>query len=119
LERLLERIVVGDAGGSLHHLSERPVRNALAIGQRAPHEHPRSFDAVEELAREPALSDARFAVDGEEVRAAVPQAAVERVREEFELRLSSDERGAWAEHTYRTVEKVHEAPGSKWPVDAL
>ena len=119
LERLLERIVVGDARGGLHHLAERPVRDALAVRQRTTHEHARSFDAVEELACEPALSHARFAVDGEEVRAAVPQAAVERVREELELRLSSDERRARAERAYRPVEHVHHAPGSKWPVDAL
>ena len=33
LERLLERIVVGDARGGLHHLAERPVRDALAVRQ--------------------------------------------------------------------------------------
>ena len=47
------------------------------------------------------------------------KAAVERVREELELRLSSDERRAWAERAYRAVEQVDQAPGSKWPVDAL
>ena len=119
LERLLERIVVGDARGGLDHLAERPVGDALAVRQRAPHEHARSLDAVEELAREPALSHAGLAVDREEVRAAVPQAAVERVREELELRLSSDERRARAERTNRAVEHVHQPPGPKRPVDAL
>ena len=119
LERLLERIVVGDARSGLDHFAEGPVGDALAIRQRTPHEHARSLDAVEELACEPALSHAGLAVDREEVRAAVPQTAVERVREELELCLPSDEWRARAEPTYRAVEHVHQPPGSKWPVDAL
>ena len=59
LERLLERVVVRDSGRGLHHLAERPVRDALAVRQRAPHQDARALDAVEELAREPALPDAR------------------------------------------------------------
>ena len=57
LERLVERVVVGDAGGGLHHLRERPVGDALAVGQRAPDEAARALDAVEELPREAALAD--------------------------------------------------------------
>ncbi len=119
LERFLERIVVGDAGGGLDHLAERPVRDALAVRQRAPHEHARSLDTVEELACQPALPHTGLAVDREEVGAAVPQAAVERVREELELRFPPDERRAWAERANRAVEHVNQPPGPQRPVDAF
>ena len=89
LERLLERVVVGDARCGLDHLPERPVRDALAVRKRSPHEDARALDAVEELARQAALPDAGLAVDREEMCAAVPHAAVERVLEQLELRLPS------------------------------
>ena len=92
LERLLEWIVVRDAGGGLHHLAQRPVRDALAVRKRTAHENARALDAVEELSREAALPDARLAVDREEVSAPVAQAAVERVLEQLELGLAADER---------------------------
>ena len=63
--------------------------------------HARTLDAVEELAREAALSDARLAVDREEMRATVAEAAVERVLEELELGVAADERGARAERACR------------------
>ena len=57
LERLLERVVVGDARCRLDHLCERPVRDALAVGERATDEAARALDAVDELAGEAALAD--------------------------------------------------------------
>ncbi len=36
VERLADRVVVGDAGGLLHHLGERPVRHALAERSERP-----------------------------------------------------------------------------------
>ena len=119
LERLLERIVVRDAGRGLHHLAERPVRDALAVRQRTAHEHARPLDPVEELAREAALSDAGLAVDREEVRATVAQAAVERVLEQLELGVATDERCARADRTARAVEHVHDPPRAEVAVDAL
>ena len=47
------------------------------------------------------------------------QAAVERVLEELELGVASDERRARAERRGRAVEHVHEPPGTQRPVDAL
>ena len=41
LERLLEWIVVGDPRGGLDHLAERPVRDALAVRERASDEDAR------------------------------------------------------------------------------
>ena len=51
LDRDLERVVVGDARRVLDHLGERPVRDALAVGQRAPGEDRRALERLEELAR--------------------------------------------------------------------
>src|SRR5207302_3837365 len=57
------RVVVGDARGGLDHLAERPVRDALPVRKRAPHEHRGALELGHEVAREPALADARLAVD--------------------------------------------------------
>ena len=118
-ERLLERVVVRDAGRSLHHLGERPVRDAFAVGKRSTHEHARSLHAVEELSRQAALSDTGLAVDREQMRAAVAEAALERVLEELELVLPADERSARAERPRRPVEHVDDAPCAQRPVDPL
>jgi hypothetical protein len=119
LERLFERIVVGDARGRFHHLPERPVRDAFAVRQRASHEDARPLDAVEELAREAALPDAGLAVDGEEMGAAVAKAALEGVLEQLELVLAPDERGSRADRSARPVEQVDDAPCPQGAVDAL
>ena len=81
LERLVERVVVGDAGRRLDHLRERPVGHALAVGQGAPDEAARALEPVEELPRETALADAGLAEDREEMRAAIANRARERVLE--------------------------------------
>ena len=70
-DRLLDRVVVGDPGGDLDHLRERPVGDALAVRQRAADEHRGAFDAFDELAREAALADPGLAVDREQVGALV------------------------------------------------
>ena len=119
LERLLERVVVRDAGRRLHHLAERPVGDALAVRKRATDQDARALDAVEELTCETALPDAGLAVDREEVRTAVAKAAVEGVLEELELGVATDERSARPDRTRRAVEHVDDAPGSKRAVDAL
>ena len=92
LERLLGRVVVGDACSSLDHLGQRPVRHPLAIRERPAGEHRGAVEARDELAREPALPDTGVAVDGEEVRAAVAKGAVVRVREQLELGVAPHER---------------------------
>ena len=79
LERLADRVVVGDARGRLDHLGERPVRHALAERQGAAPKDRRALDALDELVDEAALADAGLAEDGDEVRAAVADRARERV----------------------------------------
>ena len=76
----------------LDHLGERPVGDALAVGQAAAGEHGRALEPGDELAREPALADAGLAVDREQVRAAVADGALERVLEQLELGVAPDER---------------------------
>ena len=119
LEGLLERVVVGDAGRGLDHLRERPVRDALAVREAAAREDARALQAVDELAREAALADARLAEDREQVRAAVAHRSREGVREQLELRLAADERRARAERPRGAVERVHDAPRAERAVRAL
>ena len=76
LDRDVERVVVDDPGRALDHLGQRPVGDALAVGQAAAREHGRALERLAELAREPALADPGLAVDREEVRAAVAEGAV-------------------------------------------
>ena len=87
----VDRVVVRDPGRNLDHLRERPVRDALAVGERAAGKNGRAFDAVRELAREAALADAGLAVDREEMRATVADHASERVVKQLELVLAADE----------------------------
>ena len=92
LLRFVERIVVGDARRGLHHLGERPVGDAFAVGQTAADEHRRALEPRDELAREAALAHAGVAVDREECCAFVAHGALVRVLEELELGLAADER---------------------------
>jgi hypothetical protein len=92
LDRDLERVVVGDVRGALDHLGQRPVGDALAVGQRAPGQDRGALEAVQELLSEAALADSGLAVDGEEVRATVSDHAGVRVLEQLDLRFAPDER---------------------------
>ena len=87
----VDRVVVRDPGRDLDHLCEGPVRDALAVRERAAGENCRAFHAVRELTREAALADARLAVDREEMRATVADHASKRVVQQLELVLAADE----------------------------
>ena len=110
LERLFERLVVRDPDRRLDHLGERPVRHAFAVRQAAALEHARAVHGVDELAHEPALADARLAVDREEVRAAVTTRSLVRVLEQLQLGLATDERGADVDVS--PVDGADHAPGA-------
>ena len=92
---------------------------ALAVGQRAAGEHRRALEAVDELAREPALADPGLAVDRQQVRAAVADDARERVLQQLELELAADEgrrdRGCAAD----AVADAGELPHRQRVVEAL
>ncbi len=110
LERLLERLVVGDARRGLDHLGERPVRHAFAIRQAATLEHARALRGVDELADEAALADAGLSVDREEMRAAVAHRSLVRVLEQLQLGFAADERGV--DVHVRPVDGADHAPGA-------
>ena len=76
LERLGGRVVVSDPCGRLHHRRDRPVCDALAVGQSAPGEDGRPLDTLSELGDQAGLADARVAEHGRQMRAPVAQRAV-------------------------------------------
>ena len=88
----LDRVVVRDAGGHLHHLGNGPVRDALPVGKAAAGEDRRALDAVDELSRQSRLTDARGSEHRHEVDAVVPDDAREGVVEQLDLLLAPDER---------------------------
>ena len=95
-ERLVRRFVLGDACAHPDHLRERPVGDAVSIGETAPSVPPRRFqDAVEvllELPGKPRLPHAGHRDDGDQVRAALVGGRVEELLGQAELALASDER---------------------------
>ena len=105
----VERIVVRDAGRRLHHLGKRPVRDALAVGEAAAHQHGGALDAGDELARKPALPHAGVAVEGEQRGAAVAHGAREGVLEQLELALAAHERRGEAADRRARVRGAHDA----------
>src|SRR5919106_2090073 len=119
LERLLQRVVVGDPGGGLDHLRQRPVGDSLAVRQAASRQDARALEPVDELPREAALADSRLAEDREQMCAAVADGARERVLEKLELGLAPDEWSPRAERATGTVERLDDAPGTERPVHAL
>ena len=75
-ERRLRRLVLGDPRAHPHHLGERPVGDALAVGEAAAAVPPEvvgePVDVLLELPGEPRLADAGDADDRDEVRLAAP-----------------------------------------------
>ncbi len=110
LERLFERLVVGDARRGLDHLRKRPVRHALAIRQAAALEHARAVHGVDELPYQAALADTRLPVDREDVGAPVTQRSLVRVLEQLQLGLAADERGI--DMDVGSVDGADHAPGA-------
>ena len=86
------RVVVRDAGEALQDLGERPVGDAVAVGEAAPDEDPRALEPREQLAHEPALADAGVAVDRDELRALLGDHALLQREQEVELALAADQR---------------------------
>ena len=86
------RVVVRDAGEALQDLGERPVGDAVAVGEAAPDEDPRALEPREQLAHEPALADAGVAVDRDELRALLGDHALLQREQQVELALAADER---------------------------
>src|SRR5262249_1665767 len=119
LDRYLEWVVVRDSRGRLDHLGQRPVGDALAVGQRTADEHRRAFEPFEELSREPALPDAGIAVDREQVGATVSAGARVGVLEQLELGFSSDQRRRDCGSRWRAVEDAGRPPSPDPVAEAL
>ena len=89
-------LALQDAGTSSHHLGERPVGDALAVGQAAPpvpEEHAReAVHVLVELPGEAALADAGDAGHRDEVGPRLLGRGVEEVLDEAELAVAPDER---------------------------
>ena len=89
-------LVLGNPAAHAHHVSESPVRDAIAIGEAAPAVPvDRVCDAVEvlvELPRKPGLPDPGDASHRDEVRLALVGAAVKEVLDLPQLAVAADER---------------------------
>src|SRR5438128_1871267 len=93
---LLLAVAFEDSGVGLHHLAERPERDALAVREAAA-VSPGSelllvFDPIVE--HEAALADPRHAHESDELRRALLPRPIERAREQLELAPSADELAA-------------------------
>jgi hypothetical protein len=114
-ERRLGRIAFEQPQVLLQHLSERPVGDALAVGQAAarPPEGRRVLVAepLPELPREPRLAHAGVAHHRHDVRAPITRDSAERRLEQSELALAPDEGAPEAADAARPHQRqgAHEA----------
>jgi hypothetical protein len=95
-ERLRRRILLRDASAHPHHLGQRPVRDAVPVGEAAAAMPPdvvnQAVDVLLELPREPGLADAGDADHRDEARAPIVRGRVEQILDEPELPAATDER---------------------------
>ena len=96
LEAGVGALVLGDAAPHPHHVRERPVGDALAVGEAAaavPVDALRDpVEVLVELPREPRLADAGDPGDREQVRLALVRRRVEEVLDLAQLAAAADER---------------------------
>ena len=94
--RLLGGLVVGDAEAVADHLAQRPVGDAVAIGQTAPVVPEdvvvQAVEVLLELPQQARLADARGAGDDHEAHGAAIHAAVEELLDESQLGVAAHER---------------------------
>ena len=101
---------------ALQNLGERPVGDAVAVREAAPDEDPRALEPREQLAHEPALTDAGIAVDRDELRAVLSDHALLQREQEVELALATDERRVHARQPARHgVRRLTEEQGARAP----
>src|SRR5205814_7039399 len=94
--RRLGILLLGDSGPHAHHLGERPVRDAVAVGETAAampvDVADQPVDVALELRREPRLADPGDADDRDEPRPALLARGVEEILDQPQLPLASHER---------------------------
>ena len=116
-ERRVGRIVLADPAPHPHHVGQRPVGHALAVGRTpAPVPVDHLGEAVEvlvELPHQPRLADPGDAGDRHEMGAALVGAGVEQVLDLAQLALAADERRLQAlrlERPARARDDPHRPP---------
>ena len=96
--RVLRGVGVEHLRVRLDDLGQRPVADPVAVGEAAPAHDPvrrrAGLEGREQLAHQPALADARLAVDRDEVRTALGDGAAVQRGEQLELPVAADERRA-------------------------
>ena len=95
-QRRRRLLLLGDAAAHAHHVRERPVRHAFAVGEAAPavpvHGVRDAVEVLVELPREPRLADAGDAGQRDEVRLVLVRRGVEEVLDLAKLAIAADER---------------------------
>ena len=95
---VLRRVLLEDARLRLDDLAERPERDPVTVGKAAslaPGDELRvGLDDAMQLVDETALADSGDADEGEELRRALVPRSLERVSDDAELALATDELGA-------------------------
>ena len=128
--QLLERrgglLVLGDPAAHPHHVGERPVGDALAVGEAAAavpvRELGEPVEVLVELPAEPRLADAGDPGDRDEVRLALLGAGVEEILDLAELPVAADERRLEAGRLERAAgarDDPQRAPERQQPILAL
>ena len=93
---VLGRLLLRDSGAHTHHLGQRPVRDALAVGETAAAvpvdvaDEP--VDVALELGREPRLADPGDADDRDQACLALVARGVEEILDQAHLAVAPDER---------------------------
>jgi hypothetical protein len=89
-------LVLGHPTAHPHHVRERPVGNAFAVGEAAASVPPDVLDdpveVLVELPREPGLSDPGDPGDRDQMRPPVVRGRVEEFLDQLQLPLATDER---------------------------
>ena len=116
LERRSRLLVLGDAAAHAHHVRQRPVGHALAVGE-APAAMPvrgllDPVDVLEELPREAGLAYASYADDRGEMRHLVVDGAMEKILDHAQLAVAADERGLEALRLQRAARTGDDPQGS-------
>ena len=95
-QRLVLRVVLGDPAAHPHHVRERPVGHALAVGEAAAAVPVDGLampvEVLVELPRQPRLADPGDPGHGDELRPALLGADVEQVLDLPQLAVAADER---------------------------
>ena len=108
-------LVLADAGAHAHHVRERPVRHAFAVGQAAAavpvHLLDEPVEVLVELPGHARLADPGDSRHGDEVCAPVLCAGVEQILDQLQLALATDERRLEPGRLQRAADAGHDTQG--------